>query len=418
MRIGFIGLGKLGLPVALAIESQGFDVIGYDSSPDVQAAIRARQWPHVEQDVPELLAKTNLELADSVDAVVQKADLVFLPVQTPHETRFEGATPLPADRADFDYAALKSAVAEVALCAGLQRKRTTLAVISTCLPGTFKREIRPLLNEWVEYTYTPQFIAMGQVVADYLGPEFALIGVEPEAATAAQKLSNFYQDLLGSDIPQVVTDVTTAEGVKVSYNTWVTAKTVIANLWGELSERLGMDFAAIHKAWSVSTNRLISTKYMQAGMGDGGGCHPRDNIALSHIARREGLSFDFFSALMEAREAHERWHAELARDTVARWDLPLVVIGRAFKPGTQIETGSPALLMACLLRGMGVDFEHWADYSEAIARPPFTAVYFIATQEDEMRRYPFAPGSVVIDPFGFIPDQRAVEVWRLGRPSS
>lgn len=110
---------------------------------------------------------------------------------------------------------------------------------------------------------------MGTVLEDYLNPEFNLIGVESEEA--ADKLEAFYSTI--NEAPPVRTDITTAEGIKVSYNTWITAKTVIANAWGELAEKTGMDFDDIKRAWDLSGKRLISTRYMNAGMSDGGGCH-------------------------------------------------------------------------------------------------------------------------------------------------
>lgn len=405
--IGFVGLGKLGTPVALAIESKGYQVVGYDTNPTIVEAIERNDWPYEEAEVPGLLENSNLSLALSVGEVVARSDIVFCPVQTPHEERYEGTTRLPEERVDFDYTYLKAAVKEVADEAQLQQKPTTLAVISTCLPGTFEREIRPLLNEYVDYVYTPQFIAMGTVVEDYLNPEFTLIGVD--SPKAAEKLVEFYSTLF--DKPTVVTDITTAEGIKVSYNTWITAKTVIANVWGELAHKLGMDFNAIYQAWAHSTNRILSPKYMQAGVGDGGGCHPRDNIALSHIAREVGLSHDIFEDLMQAREDHMQWLAHEAYDLQVETHLPIVILGRAFKPNTKIETGSPAILLSNILKEQFVPHLHLEDLDGT----PQRAVYVIATAHERYAKIRFPKGSTVLDPFGIIDPQEGVRIMNLGR---
>src|SRR5690606_21623975 len=152
----------------------------------------------------------------------------------------------------------------------------------------FRREFRSLFGDDIPYAYTPQFIAMGTVLDDYLHPEFNLIGVDDPVA--AVTLESFYATI--NDALPVITDVTTAEGIKVSYNAWLTAKTVIANAWGEMCERLGMDFDAMFEAWSLSRDRLISPRYMKAGMSDGGGCHPRDNIAMSWLANEVEMSYN------------------------------------------------------------------------------------------------------------------------------
>lgn len=406
-EIGFVGLGKLGLPVALAIESKGHNVHGYDINPAVADYIAARQIPFKEEGLQPLLDETRLEVVKTIGEVVAKSDIIFLPIQTPHAPEYEGTTRIPETRADFDYSYLKQAVGEVATQASLQDKQTTLAVISTCLPGTFEREIKPLLNDKVSYVYTPQFIAMGTVLEDYLYPEFNLIGVEDEVA--AKRLERFYKTI--NDAPAVKTDVTTAEGIKVSYNTWITAKTVIANAWGEMSDKLGMNFDDIKKAWDLSTKRLISTKYTNAGMSDGGGCHPRDNIALSKIASDVNMSHNIWEDLMAAREQYEEWHAETIADLSEQFELPLVILGRSFKPETNIETGSPAILVSNMLKEWGVDHQHYEDFVGI----PQKAVYFIGTAHKRYQNITFPKGSVVVDPFGIIKDQPGVVVRRLGR---
>lgn len=405
MRIGVAGCGKLGFPVALAINGRRHDVFAYDTQPDV------RQWakgtfPFREKGIEPWLDGNTVQFCDSIKDVVAQSDIVFIAIQTPHRPEYEGDDILPPDRADFDYTFLKAGLAEAAQACQDLKKRTVLAVISTCLPGTFERELQPLLNSYVSYVYAPQFIAMGNVIEDYLRPEFNLIGVVDDEA--ADALEAFYGTI--NDAPCILCDVTTAEGIKVSYNTWITAKTVIANAWGEMCDRTGMDFDAMKTAWDLSTKRLISPRYTDAGMSDGGGCHPRDGIAMSWLANEVGMSSNIWDDLMQARQRYEGYHADIAAETAEEAGLPLVLLGRAFKPETDIEVGSAAILMANILIRRGVQFTHVNDLDFL---PP--AVYFIATQNARYAEYAFPPGSIVIDPFGYIPDIAGVLVDRLGR---
>lgn len=389
MKIGMLGAGKLGLPVALAIESKGHEVLISDLNEDVGLSLDNKSLPNPEKGVQELLDNTNIRLV-SLGNIVEHSDILFVAVQTPHDPQYEGDDKLPTTRSDFDYTYLASALMGIASECDRLKKKLTVAVISTCLPGTFQTRIKPALNNWVRYVYSPQFIAMGTVLEDYLNPEFNLIGVESVAA--ADQLERFYASI--NDAPNLRTDITTAEGIKVSYNTWITAKTVIANIWGEIAERTGMNFDDLYKAWGLSTKRIISTKYMRAGMGDGGGCHPRDNIALSWLARKENISHDIFSDLMNARQDFEDHHARKAIATSMVENLKLILLGKAFKPETNIQTGSPAILMANILRDYGFPFEHYEDLDKLPK-----AVYFIATDHKRYRDYRFPTGSVVIDPF-------------------
>ena len=406
MNIGFVGLGKLGLPVALAIESKGHSVVGYDINPDVKEYVKQRQIPYREEGLQPLLDETRLNVLDSIEDVVAQSEVVFLPVQTPHGPEYEGTTRIPDTRADFDYSYLISAISQIKIATEQLNKPIILDVISTCLPGTFTTKIQHLLNDKIRYVYCPQFIAMGTVLNDYLNPEFNLIGVQDQSA--ADELEQFYTTI--NEAPCVKTDVTTAEGIKVFYNTLITAKTVLGNSMGEMSERLGMNVDDIYHALSLSTKRIISMKYLKAGMSDGGGCHPRDNIALSHIANKIGMSHNIWEDLMEAREKYEEWHAELIADLAEMHRLPIVLLGRAFKPETDIETGSPAILISNLLTEYGYEHEHVND-----TKADKKAIYFIATENLRYKRIKFVPGSIVLDPFGIIPMQGHVMVQHLGR---
>lgn len=405
MNVGMVGMGKLGTPVALAIESRGHRVVGYDLSPEVAESIQNKDWPYQEEGLPELLANSNICMALSIGEVVARSDIVFCAIQTPHQPQFEGSTRLPDERADFDYTFLKQAVTDIVEAS--EGEDTTLAVISTCLPSTYEREIKPLLTENIKYAYNPLYIAMGTVVTDYLNPEFVLIGQESEEA--ATKLAEFYKTI--HDKPQVVTDITTAEGIKVSYNTWITAKTVLANAWGEMCHKLGMDFDDMHKAWSLSTDRLISPKYMKAGMSDGGGCHPRDSIALSWLAEEVGMSHNIWEDLMKAREDHIGWFADLVAEAKAEHDLPIILLGKSFKPETNIQTGSPAILLSNVLKEQEIPHQHYENI-EGDLQP---AIYFIATAHNKYQNYKFPKGSIVYDPFRYLQPQNGVTIISVGK---
>jgi UDPglucose 6-dehydrogenase len=410
MNVGFVGLGKLGLPVALAVESQGHTVVGYDVDTAVANYVAAGSIPYTEVGVADLLADTELEVLTSVQAVADAGcDIIFVAVQTPHDPAYEGVDWLPVDRVDFDYSYLVEACRSVF---DALTRPTVVAVISTVLPGTIDREIRPHLTDHVRLVYTPQFIAMGTVVNDFLNPEFTLLGVDDP--DAADTMEQFFHQMTGR--PVFRTDIATAEGIKVFYNTFITAKTVLGNLYGELAEKCGMDVDDIHAALSLADQRLMSPKYLKAGVGDGGGCHPRDNIALSWLAREHDVSFDLFEALMVARQNHMAWIADEVIDDHERTGMPVAVWGQAFKPGTNITTGSPARLLVNILEHSGVTPRVWDPHvpvRDIGTTPLGPSVIVIATDHGD---WPPAPaGSIVIDPFGSYPDVPAVTVRRLGR---
>lgn len=407
-------MGKLGFPVSLAIGSKGHDVYGFDTNPAVLQRIRDRRLATPEHGAHELLARTRLEPV-ALEQVVEAAEIVFVAVQTPHEPPLEGATRLPACRRDFDYSHLRSAVAAVCTTALDQGKQLTLAVISTVLPGTMEREIKPLLPANVALAYNPSFTAMGTTIHDYLNPELVLIGVdEPHLNGAHAELKRFYRTL--HDRPLFTTDVRTAELIKVAYNTFIGQKIVFANAMMELCHKLGANVDALSDALGLARDRIVSARYLNGGMGDGGPCHPRDNIALSWLSREVDLAQDIFSDIMEAREHQTEWLAEMIEQRAG--EMPIVILGKAFKPDTPLADGSSALLLTSILRERGVQFAHRDSHVDGVSErvqdcPP--SLFFIATRHAEYRDAPFPSGSVVLDPWGYIPDREDVTIVRIGR---
>ena len=130
MNIGFVGLGKLGLPVALSIENKGHNVAGYDVNPDVYDYVRNRTIPYQEAGTPELLLKTKIKMMESVDNVVAFSDIVFVPVQTPHHPMYEGITRIPDNRVDFEYKYLVSAMKTVSEACDRLNKQLIVVIIS------------------------------------------------------------------------------------------------------------------------------------------------------------------------------------------------------------------------------------------------------------------------------------------------
>lgn len=406
MNVGFVGLGKLGGPVAYCLAARGLDVYGFD--PVVQGP--PADTSH-EQGFDEVIQQAEERMRFCMlDTVVENCDTIFLAVQTPHSPQFEGVTPLPDDRVDFDYSYLKLAVAAIADAAFHQDRRVTVAVISTVLPGTMEREIVPMLGDYVSLRYSPSFIAMGTTVRDFLDPEFVLIGGDDDRA-----VEGVYRECVG-DANVVHTSVRNAELIKVAYNTFIGLKIAFANTVMEVCHKTGCDVDEVTGALKQAHRRLISPAYLDGGMGDGGGCHPRDNIALSWLAGELNLSHDLFDDVMRCREDQAAWLADLMTEQVSIHDLPFGILGTAYKPGSHIETGSPALLVKNLLEASEHDVVTFDPHVDPEDWPFLQVphVWLVGCKHPEFADFQFPAGSIVIDPFRYIPDQPGVEVVRVG----
>ena len=411
-KIGFIGLGKLGLPVAMAINSKGHYVCGYDTNPDVEDYIKDKKIPYHEVGMDKLFEDFTVDFVDT-ESVIKNSDIIFVPVQTPHDPLYEGTTRIPETRVDFNYNALVSAISKISQIVDENGEDKIVVIISTVLPGTIDKYIKPILSDKIKLCYNPFFIAMGTTINDFLNPEFILLGVDDEGA--AERVVNFYSTIHNKRVFK--TSVKNAELIKVAYNTFIGMKIVYANTMMEICHKTDCDVDQIIDAISLADQRLISSKYLRGGMGDGGGCHPRDNIAMSWLSRELDLSHDFFNDLMIAREDQTEW---LANECL-KHDRKIYILGKSFKPETNITTGSPSILLYNILMEKGADVEMLDPHidGEEYFSSRFLTVgenplFFIGAQHEAFRNLEFPAGSVVMDPFRYMPDIEGSTLIKIG----
>lgn len=403
-QVGWIGLGKLGLRCALAMADAGHRVVGTDANPAVRDYLEGHRLPYQEADVEEMWARgSKVEWRSTIAEVLHESDIVFVAVQTPHAPDYEGVTRTPSVRRDFDYSFLEGAVKEVVVSA---ERPVVLVIVSTVLPGTMRRIVLPrtVRNRNLSTIYSPAFIAMGTAARDWRSPALVIAGTDTESAY--RELAKAHQ--LMHQVPLTRMSIESAELCKVMYNTYIGLKIVFANTIMEVAHKSGADCDEITDALSRATDRIISSKYLRGGMGDGGGCHPRDNIALSWLAERLDLSIDLFDMLMRAREAQTQWIGSLATSLAEMTNLPIRICGRAFKKNSNLDVGSPSRLLSHLM-----GWDDVAVWQES--KPTESAVFIIGVNHDIFSSWTWPLGSIVLDPWGYIRDQPGVNVVRVGR---
>ena len=411
MRTGLLGAGKLGLCLALVLDSAGHQVTAYDPDPRAGHILAGECEPPREEGIDGLLENHSITMVPSPADVVAASDVVFVAVPTPHSPAYGGETPVPAQRRDFDYAALVTACRAACTAANGIGKDITLVVVSTVLPGTCDRLIRPLLGAHVTLVYSPAFIAMGAAIADFRQPEFTLIGCDraQDARALRRVLSAVHSR------PAATMSIASAELTKVSYNTFISMKIVFGSALMEICHKTGADCDDVAGALAMATDRVISPRYLRGGMPDGGSCHPRDLVAMSWLAERLDLSYDLLGEMAKARDAQAGWIADLAVQHSDLHGLPVMVLGKAYKAGSALTNGSPALLLHTLLSERNCPAQIWdpvPDQSTLVLRP---AVYVVAVNPADFAGLAFPDGSVVLDPWGYIPDADGVTVIRIGR---
>jgi UDPglucose 6-dehydrogenase len=323
---------------------------------------------------------------------------------------------MPESCADFDYSFLVNACRQIKE-ATRHGSTTSLAIVSTVLPGTLRREVVPILGSELRLVYNPQFIAMGTTIHDFLHPEFVLLGSDsPTETEQLERITAFYETITSA--PRAVMGLESAELTKVAYNVFVGMKIAFANYLGEFAEATGAHIDDVTDALALATRRVVSPAYLRAGMGDGGGCHPRDLIALSWASERYRLSYDLPRRIMKAREAQSCRLATLVARIARDAGLPIVILGKAYKPGTNLTLGSPAILLAnhltkeATFRMTTVDPFLDADWERALLNP---SVFVVATDHAHFHSASYARGSIVIDPWGHARVPAGAELITPGR---
>ena len=328
-RIGFIGLGKLGMPCAEAIRKKGFHVAGYDIA-------------HKSSDL--------VEMRDSIEDLVRDRDIVFVATPTPHEEGYDGRAPTShLEVKNFDYDSVKKVLTKCNKNMGVTQ---SLVLISTVLPGTIRRELAPLVTN-VKLLYNPYLIAMGTVADDMINPEMIMIGTKKgvyETAVKAQQLEAFYNQVC-DNYPRIEFGTwEEIESMKIFYNTFISNKIALVNMIQDVAHKLGnMNVDKVTQSLAKCTKRIVSPAYMKAGMGDGGACHPRDNIALRWLAKELDLGYDIFESIMTAREKQ----AETMAKAILQHGKNIYFTSDSYKAGTTLVDGSYSLLVQHYVRQHG-----------------------------------------------------------------
>ena len=345
LKVSVIGTGYLGATHAACMSSLGFEVIGVDVDASKIALLTAGKVPFYEPGLEDLLqqeiATGRLTFSTDFNAIAD-ADVHFICVGTP---QLEGS--LAADLKYVD--AALDAVATVCKPGSLVVGKSTVPV------GTAARLRERLLkiNPGVDLAWNPEFLREGFAVEDTLHPNRLVVGVVNDAAEA--KLKEIYKSNLAENTPWVRADLPTSELVKVAANSFLATKISFINAMAEVCEAAGGDVTVLAKA--IGYDPRIGSRFLQAGIGFGGGCLPKDIRAF--MARAGELGAD--QALEFLREIDSiNLRARQRVIELVRKDLSdnlagkkITVLGAAFKPDSDDVRDSPALDIAAQIAAAG-----------------------------------------------------------------
>ena len=370
IRVCVIGLGKLGAPLAACLAAKGLTVIGVDHDPHKVDAINRRQPPVHEPGLAEELALTDgrLTATGDVEAATRETDVSFIVVSTPSDPN-----------GGFSLRYVEPVCAAIARALASKTSYHLVCLTSTVMPGTTGGPIREVLEKAsgkrvgadFGLCYSPEFIALGSVIRDFLNPDMLLIG---ESDTRA---GNFLQSLYAQvceNKPAIARmSFVNAEITKLAVNTYVTTKISYANMLARICEQLpGANVDVITSALGFDSR--IGPKYLKGALSYGGPCFPRDNLALAQLARRLGVPPDLAQTVDRFNRAQISWLADLVQQ---RTEGTAGILGLTYKAGTDVVEEAAGFLLAKELASRGIQVMAFDPaYGQNSRRPVLDRVCF------------------------------------------
>jgi len=348
MRLSVVGLGKLGICTAICFASKGHKVIGVDSDRKLVGELKEHRCRIREKGLSELMAKSweNFEATTDIEDAVLRSDITLIVVPTPSQ---------PDGR--FSNEHIEDVLRKIGPTLGIKDDFHIVNVVSTVMPGSAEASFKPLLERLSGRTcganfglvYNPEFIALGSVIRDFLNPDLVLIGASDERS--AEPVERLYLSTCDSHPYVAKMSLLNAEITKLSLNCFVTMKISFANELASICEKIhSADIDMVTNA--IGKDSRIGSKYLKGGLGFGGPCFPRDNLAFQAFAK---------DVCAEARlgpqvVAINKSVVERLFDVISS-NIPkggnAALLGLAYKDGTHVIEESQSIALARKLRFAG-----------------------------------------------------------------
>ena len=342
MNICVVGTGYVGLVTGADFADLGNDVVCVDTATKKIEALRAGQMPIYEPGLEEMVARNKddgrLTFSTDLPGGVRQADVIFIAVGTP-----------PKESGETDLSQVEAVASEI----GRSMDRYKVVVNKSTVPvgtGEFVREVitrhqpRPLDFDVVS---NPEFLREGSAIEDTLRPDRIVIGAPNQQV--AMTLVELYAPL---ERPMIITDLPSAEVIKYASNAFLAAKISFINAIANICEAAGADVSQVMKGMGLDSR--IGMQFLQAGLGYGGSCFPKDVDSLIHTASRLGYDFKLLRSVVEINRERAAHLVEMMRKAMGPLeDKTVAVLGLAFKPNTDDMREAKSLEVVRALHAAG-----------------------------------------------------------------
>ena len=371
-RLTVIGTGYLGATHAAAMAELGFEVLGIDVDPAKIDALSNGELPFYEPGLPELLRKHTaggrLRFSTSIEEAGAFGDVHFIAVGTPQK----------AGEASADMTFVDDAVSGIAAAA----TKDCVIVGKSTVPVGSARRLKELVLQSkrddvsIDFAWNPEFLREGFAVEDTLRPDRLVIGTD--SSRADQALRTVYAEAIARDTPYISTDFETAELVKVAANAFLATKISFINAFSEVTEMVGGNIRTLADA--IGHDARIGRRFLNAGVGFGGGCLPKDIRALQARVGELGLekTMRFLNEVDEINLRRRERVIFLTEQLLGELGgKRIAVLGTSFKPDSDDVRDSPALDIAARLFGSGAEVSVYDPKANANSAKRFPRLSYV-----------------------------------------
>lgn len=341
MKIAIVGSGYVGLVTGICLAEVGFHVVCVDINEEKIAMLREGKSPIFEPGLEEMMKnnsqKGRLSFSTSLSSIINEVDVVFSAVGTPPDE--DGS-------ADLRY------VLEVAHTVGQTMNKHIVLVTKSTVPVGTAQKVKNVLQEELDkrgvsvdfdVVSNPEFLKEGDAINDFMNPDRIVVGVDSERARAI--MEKIYKPFVLNGHPIIFTDISSAEMIKYTANAMLATRISFMNDIANLCEKVGADVNMVRKG--IGSDNRIGSKFLQAGIGYGGSCFPKDVKALIHTGMENGCSLEILQAV---ENINERQKAVLFNkfDSYFKGNIKgkkVAILGLAFKPNTNDMREAPALVL-------------------------------------------------------------------------
>ena len=341
--LSVIGIGKLGLPLAAYCAHKGYQVIGVDTNPATVEAVNQAKSPIYEPGLDGLLKSCHGRLSATTDyeAAIENSEITFILVPTPSE-----------ENGGFSTTYVEAAAKNIGEVLKSKSAFHVVVITSTVLPGATATVIKPILENvsgkmcgiHFGLCYNPEFVALGSVIRDLASPDAVLIGESDPRS--GELLVELYKTVCNNNPPIVRTTFYNAEVAKLALNVLITTKITLANAFAEICERLpGGDVDVVTQFLGLDSR--IGAKYLTGGLGYGGPCFPRDNLAFIALARQLNIQAWLQEATHRVNNHQNERIVNLVQQRLGNIkNKTIAVLGITYKPNTDVVEASASLEVA------------------------------------------------------------------------